>query len=196
MHTGAADQARGLARHNLQTFDLSSVDAVITNAAGCGSGMHEYPLLFAGQPEEESARRFAEKVQDISVFLADLGILPPSTAPKALTVAYHDACHLAHAQGVTAAPRQLLAAIPGLKIVPIPEGEICCGSAGTYNIEQPDIADKLGQRKADAILRTGAEMVVTGNIGCMTQIGAHLDRKGKTLPLKHTVEVLDWAYGG
>ena len=195
MHTGAADQARGLARHNLQTFDLSSVDAVITNAAGCGSGMHEYPLLFAGRPEEEHARRFAEKVQDISVFLADLGILPPSSAPKALTVAYHDACHLAHAQGVTAAPRQLLAAIPGLKIVPIPEGEICCGSAGTYNIEQPDIADKLGQRKAEAILRTGAEMVVTGNIGCMTQIGAHLDRKGKTLPLKHTVEVLDWAYG-
>jgi glycolate oxidase iron-sulfur subunit len=196
MHTGAADQARGLAGHNLQTFDLSSVDAVITNAAGCGSGMHEYPLLFAGQPEEESARRFAEKVQDISVFLANLGILPPSSAPKALTVAYHDACHLAHAQGVTAAPRQLLAAIPGLKIVPIPEGEICCGSAGTYNIEQPDIADQLGQRKADAILRTGAEMVITGNIGCMTQIGAHLDRKGKTLPLKHTVEVLDWAYGG
>jgi glycolate oxidase iron-sulfur subunit len=196
MHTGAADQARALARHNLQTFDLSSVDAVITNAAGCGSGMHEYPLLFAGRPEEERARRFAEKVQDISVFLADLGVLPPSKAPKALTVAYHDACHLAHAQGVTAAPRQLLAAIPGLKIVPIPEGEICCGSAGTYNIEQPDIADKLGQRKADAILRTGAEMVVTGNIGCMTQIGAHLDRKGNPLPLKHTVEVLDWAYGG
>ena len=108
-----------------------------------------------------------------------------------MTVAYHDACHLAHAQGVTDAPRRLLAAVPNLSLVPIPEGEICCGSAGSYNIEQPEIAAQLGQRKAEAILGTGAQAVVTGNIGCMTQIDSHLQRLGKPLPIFHTVELLN-----
>lgn len=194
MHTGAAEQARGLARHNLRVFDLDEIDALVTNAAGCGSGMHEYPLLFAGQPEEEQARAFAGKVQDISVFLDRLGIAPPPPLPAALTVAYHDACHLAHAQGVRDAPRRLLAAIPNVTLVPIPEGEICCGSAGTYNIEQPQIAAQLGQRKAEAVRSTGAQAVVTGNIGCMTQIDTHLQGLGAGLPFYHTVELLALAY--
>ncbi|MYH61743.1 MAG: 4Fe-4S dicluster domain-containing protein [Caldilineaceae bacterium SB0675_bin_29] len=191
MHTGAADQARGLARRNFDAFDLDEVDAVVTNAAGCGSGMHEYPLLFAGEAEEQAAREFADKVQDVTVFLDALGIEPPPALPAPMRVAYHDACHLAHAQGVTDAPRRLLAAVPNLSLVPIPEGEICCGSAGSYNIEQPEIAAQLGQRKAEAILRTGAQAVVTGNIGCMTQIDSHLQRLGKPLPIFHTVELLN-----
>ena len=190
MHTGAADQARGLAKRNFDAFDLNDVDAVVTNAAGCGSGMHEYPLLFAGEAEEQAARDFADRVQDVTVFLDDLGIDPTAPLPAPMTVAYHDACHLAHAQGITDAPRRLLAAIPNLTLVPIPEGEICCGSAGSYNIEQPEIAAELGKRKAKAILGTGAQAVVTGNIGCMTQIDNHLRRLGKHLPIYHTVELL------
>ncbi len=190
MHTGAADQARGLARRNFDAFNLDEVDAVVTNAAGCGSGMHEYPLLFAGEAEEQAAQAFADKVQDVTVFLDALGIEPPPSLPEPMTVAYHDACHLAHAQGVTDAPRRLLAAVPNLTLVPIPEGEICCGSAGSYNIEQPEIAAQLGQRKAEAILGTGAQAVVTGNIGCMTQIDNHLRQIGKPMPIFHTVELL------
>ena len=191
MHGGAADQARALARHNFNAFNLGEVDAVVTNAAGCGSGMHEYPLLFAGEAEEQAARDFAEKVQDVTVFLDALGIEPPPALPAPMTVAYHDACHLAHAQGVTDAPRRLLGAVPNLTLVPVPEGEICCGSAGSYNIEQPEIAAQLGQRKAEAILGAGAQAVVTGNIGCMTQIDSHLRRLGKPLPIYHTVELLN-----
>ncbi len=190
MHTGAAEQARGLARRNFRVFDLDEVDALVTNAAGCGSGMHEYPLLFAGEAEEQEARDFAAKVQDVTVFLDALGIDSPAPLPAPMTVAYHDACHLAHAQGVTDAPRRLLSAVPNLTLVPIPEGEICCGSAGSYNIEQPEIAAQLGQRKAEAILSTGAQAVVTGNIGCMTQIDSHLRRLGKPLQIYHTIELL------
>jgi glycolate oxidase iron-sulfur subunit len=113
---------------------------------------------------------------------------------KPLKVAYHDACHLAHAQGVTAQPRQLLRAIANLTLMEIPEGEICCGSAGTYNIEQPEIAARLGQRKAANILKTGADAVAAGNIGCMVQIKTHLQRNGKPLPIYHTMQLLDMAY--
>ena len=195
MHSGAANQARGLARRNFKAFDLDAVDAVVTNAAGCGSGMHEYPLLFAGEPDEEIAQRFAEKVQDISVFLDTLGLDAAPALSDPMIIAYHDACHLAHAQGIRDAPRRLLSAISNVTIVPIAEGEICCGSAGTYNIEQPQIAAQLGQRKAQAIRNTQAQAVVSGNIGCMTQIDSHLRRLGTTLPIYHIVEVLAMAYG-
>ena len=195
MHSGAANQARNLARRNFKAFDLDAVDAVVTNAAGCGSGMHEYPLLFAGEPDEEIAQRFAEKVQDISVFLDTLGLDAAPALSDPMIIAYHDACHLAHAQGIRDAPRRLLSAISNVTIVPIAEGEICCGSAGTYNIEQPQIAAQLGQRKAQAIRNTQAQAVVSGNIGCMTQIDSHLRRLGTTLPIYHIVEVLAMAYG-
>ena len=195
MHSGAANQARGLARRNFKAFDLDAVDAVVTNAAGCGSGMHEYPLLFAGEPDEEIAQRFAEKVQDISVFLDTLGLDAAPALSDPMIIAYHDACHLAHAQGIRDAPRRLLSAISNVTVVPIAEGEICCGSAGTYNIEQPQIAAQLGQRKAQAIRNTQAQAVVSGNIGCMTQIDSHLRRLGTALPIYHIVEVLAMAYG-
>jgi glycolate oxidase iron-sulfur subunit len=194
MHNGEGGQARALARHNLGIFQPDDVDAIVTNAAGCGSGMHEYPLLFAGTPDTNRAERMAAKVQDISVFLDKLGMETPPPLAAPIKVAYHDACHLAHAQGVREAPRRLLTAIPGVTLAPIAEGEICCGSAGTYNIEQPDLAQKLGQRKANAVAATGAELLVTGNIGCMTQISNHLARLGTPIPVLHTIQLLDRAY--
>ncbi len=197
LHGGEAEAARGLARRNLQVFP-ADVDAVVTNAAGCGSGIHEYGLLFRGQPEEAAARALAARTKDVSVFLAELGLSnPPPPLPRALRVAYHDACHLAHAQGVTAAPRRLLRAIPNLTLLEVPEGELCCGSAGTYNLEQPAIAATLGRRKAENIRRTNCDAIATGNIGCLVQIGQALGQlEGPAVPLYHTLQVLDMAYGG
>jgi glycolate oxidase iron-sulfur subunit len=195
MHIGEDGQALKLARQNLQAFPPpTEVDAIITNAAGCGSGMHEYGLLFKGQPEEAQAEAFAHKVKDITLFLDELGFQPPASLKKPLKVAYHDACHLLHAQGVRTAPRKLLSSIPNLTLFDLEDGGLCCGSAGTYNIEQPELAHELGQRKVTHILNTGAEAVVSGNIGCLTQIQSHLALKERSLPLYHTVELLAWAY--
>lgn len=193
LHTGDNDHAQKLARSNLRIFP-ADVDAIVTNAAGCGSGMKEYGLLFKGTPDEETANAFTKRVKDVSVLLAELGVQTPPPLAKPIKVAYHDACHLAHAQGVTAAPRQLLRAIPNVTLLEIPQSEICCGSAGTYNLEHPDVAEQLGQRKAENILSTGCEAIVAGNIGCIVQIGAHLKRLGQQLPIYHTIELLDRAY--
>jgi glycolate oxidase iron-sulfur subunit len=194
LHIGESQQARELARTNLGAFP-GDVDAIITNAAGCGSGLHEYGLLFAGEPDCAKAETFGNSVKDITVFLDQLGLVPPRGLPQPLRIAYHDACHLAHAQGVTAPPRKLLQSIGNVTVVEIPEGELCCGSAGTYNLEQPALAHQIGERKARNIAATGAQAVVTGNIGCMTQIRTHLELLGRPLPIWHTVEVLDAAYG-
>ncbi len=167
---------------------------LITNAAGCGSGMKEYELLFKGTRFEHRAEAFAAKVKDVSEFLDSLGLIDPKPLPAALTVAYHDACHLAHAQGITSAPRRLLSAIPNLTLTEIPEGDICCGSAGTYNIEHPAIANELGERKATNILKTPAQAVATGNIGCLIQIRNKLRAAGKPLPVEHTMELLARGY--
>jgi glycolate oxidase iron-sulfur subunit len=195
MHMGDAGQAKTLARRNLQAFP-ADVDAILTNAAGCGSGIHEYGLLFAGEAHEPRARAFAKNVKDVSVFLYELGLVSPSPLAGPAILAYHDACHLSHAQGVTHQPRQLLRSIPNVKLVEIPEGDLCCGSAGAYNLEQPALARQIGERKAHNILATGAQAVATGNIGCMTQIQTQLARLGSPLPVWHTMEVLDRAYGG
>jgi glycolate oxidase iron-sulfur subunit len=194
MHTGEADMARALAHRNLRAFPLDGLDAILTNTAGCGSAMKEYGLLFKGQAEADQARAFARRVRDVSEFLADLGLNPPPPLPQPVHLAYHDACHLAHAQGAALPPRQLLRQIPNLVVVDIPESELCCGSAGVYNLEQPAIAAALGQRKARNIVRTGAAAVAMGNIGCMVQVRAHLERLGQPLPVLHTLEVLDRAY--
>ena len=192
-HTGAMKQAAANARHNLRVFP-TDVDAIVTNAAGCGSGMREYGLWLRGEADEAAALAMAGRVQDISAFLVQLGLVDSPPLPKPTRVAYHEACHLLHSQQVSAQPKQLLMSIPNLKLVPIPEGQICCGSAGTYNIEQPQIAHQLGQEKAQAILATEAEVVAAGNIGCMTQIETHLKLLGRPLPVCHTVELLDQAY--
>jgi glycolate oxidase iron-sulfur subunit len=193
LHTGEDDRAQQLARRNLQAFPRD-VDAIITNAAGCGSGMHEYDLLFKGKREEGEAIEFAKRVKDVSAFLAELGPLAPSPLPQPLKLAYHDACHLAHAQSITAAPRQLLRSIPNVTLLEIPSSEICCGSAGTYNLEQPEVAEQLGRRKAENILSTGCEAIAAGNIGCLVQISAHLKQLNHPLPIYHTLEILDRAY--
>ena len=194
LHAGMDSQAERLARKSLTAFP-ADVDAVLTNAAGCGSGMKEYPLLLKGKPEEQAARDFTARLQDVSVFLHDLGLVPPPALEKSLHLAYHDACHLAHAQGVRSAPRHLLEAIPGVTLVTPPDWEICCGSAGLYNIEQPEIATELGRQKVASILSTGADAVATGNVGCMMQIRTHLrDRPEQALRVYHTLEVLDLAY--
>lgn len=209
LHAGEVRLARDLARVNLRAFPRD-VDAVITNAAGCGSGMKEYGVLFAGQPpvvlaprtagglggqpEETEAQAFAQRVKDVSEFLDALGLIAPPSLDEPLTVAYHDACHLAHGQGVAAAPRRLLTSIRNLTLVEVPEGEMCCGSAGTYNLEQPQLAETFGQRKARNLLSTGAQAVVAGNIGCLVQIRTHLQKLGQTLPMYHTLELLDLAY--
>ena len=190
MHTGDATSARALAAINLNIFSMD-VDAIVTNAAGCGSGMKEYGLLFKGTPYEAKARAFAAKVRDVSEFLDELGLIEMGPLAQPMKLAYHDACHLAHAQGVVGAPRRLLQRIPNLTLVEIPEGELCCGSAGTYNIEQPEIANELGARKARNIAKVTPDAVATGNIGCMVQIGKHAG-----LPVFHTMEVLAMAAKG
>ena len=195
MHTGAASQARRLARRNLRAFP-DDVDAVVTNAAGCGSGMREYPLLFTGHPEHSRAAALAEKVVDVTTLLDGLGLVEVPPLQRQLRVAYHDACHLAHAQRARSAPRSVLAAIPGVEVVTPAEWELCCGSAGTYNIERPEVAGRLGERKARNLIATGAELIATGNIGCLTQINTHLHRLGHDIPAVHTIQLLDRAYAG
>ena len=193
-HTGEDETARTLARALIKVLP-KDVDAVITNAAGCGSGMKEYGLLFKSTPEEDEARALAAKVRDVSELLAELDIEPPPL-PHPVKLAYHDACHLAHAQNIVDGPRQLLQAISNVTLIEIPEAELCCGSAGTYNVEQPALAGAIGERKANHIIATGADAVAAGNIGCMVQIATHLARQEKPIPVLHTIEVLDRAYRG
>jgi len=192
LHVGEEAQARALGRANLDAFPVD-IDAIVTTAAGCGSGLRDYAQLFEGTTDAERAKAFAARAIDITAFLAmHADRLPPlKPLPAPATVAYHDACHLAHAQGVRAEPRALLRQIPNVTLVEPSDAGICCGSAGTYNVDQPDIARDLGQRKAAALRATGASIIVSGNIGCLTQIRTHLaDRRCEIL---HTIELLDRA---
>ena len=170
------------------------VDAVVTNAAGCGSAMKEYGHAFAGRAQADALRAFSSRVRDVSEFLYALGPIEPGPLPQPLTVAYHDACHLAHAQGIRSAPRALLSSVPNLRLVEIADRDTCCGSAGLYNVEHPDIAGALGTRKAQAVIATGAQVVAAGNIGCLVQIATHLSHAGVRVPVRHTMQLLDSAY--
>ena len=192
-HTGDLPAARAFARRNLAAFP-ADVDAILTNAAGCGSAMHEYHLVLRGTPDEARAEAFRHRVLDVSVFLHRLGLreLPANT--RSLKIAYHDACHLANAQGVRREPRALLRAIPGAEVCELTDAHLCCGSAGTYNLDQPAIAASLGAQKARAVIATGASVVASGNIGCLTQLRAHLARLGSAIQVRHTMQVLRAAY--
>jgi glycolate oxidase iron-sulfur subunit len=192
LHSGEADRAYKRASALMQVFP-TDVDAIVTNAAGCGSAMKEYGHAFHGRAEEGALASFSTKVRDVSEFLHALGPSQSGALPAPLTVAYHDACHLAHAQGIRAAPRALLSAVPNLRVVEIPDGDTCCGSAGLYNVEHPEIAAELGARKAAAVRATGAHAVAAGNIGCLVQIDTHLRRAGAGLPVLHTMQLLDRA---
>jgi len=193
-HTGDLAAAQRFARKNLAAFP-ADVDAVITNAAGCGSAMHEYHLILAGSEEEARAKDFEKRVVDVSVYLHRLGLrAKPIGNGRTLKVAYQDACHLANAQGVKREPRELLRAIPGLELIELPDAHMCCGSAGTYNLDQPEIAASLGRQKAQAIMNTGAEVVASGNIGCLTQLKSHLGKLQSPIRVMHTIQVLAQAY--
>ncbi|HEX2046465.1 MAG TPA: heterodisulfide reductase-related iron-sulfur binding cluster [Acidimicrobiales bacterium] len=194
LHSGAETEALGLARKMIEAFE--GCDYVAVNAAGCGSSMKDYGDLLSDDEEwAERAKRFSEKVRDVSELLAECE--PVTTHhPVPLKVVYHDACHLAHAQKVRSEPRQLLGGIPELELVEPAEWEICCGSAGIYNLLQPDAGRALGQRKAENLLATGAEAIASGNPGCTLQIAAHLRDKGRPLPIYHPIQLLDRSIRG
>jgi glycolate oxidase iron-sulfur subunit len=196
VHAGEEEQAVQLARQTIDAFEKAQVDAVIINAAGCGSNVKEYGHLLRDDPEyAERAKAFAAKCRDVSEFLAELE--PRATRhPLPLRVAYHDACHLQHAQGVRLQPRTVLGRIPQLEVLEIPEAAICCGSAGIYNLVQPEAATELGDRKASHIAALEADIVVSGNPGCLLQLQSALARAGRTLQVRHFIELLDASIRG
>ena len=197
LHTGLEDQAAALAKRMIAAFENAKVDAIVINSAGCGSTMKEYGHLLRDDPEwAERAAAFSARCKDISEVLCELE--PQARRNQLpLRVAYHDACHLQHAQGVREQPRRLLAGIPELAVAEIPESSLCCGSAGVFNLLQPDTASQLGSRKVENLLTTGAEAVVSANPGCLLQLKAALRRRGlKSLPALHMVELLDASIRG
>jgi glycolate oxidase iron-sulfur subunit len=193
-HTGDLAAAQAFARKNLDAFP-ADVDAIVTNAAGCGSTMHEYHLILKGTPDEARADAFRKRVVDVSVFLGRIGLRELPRGGAAIKVAYHDACHLANAQGVRDEPRALLRMVPGLEIRELADAHLCCGSAGSYNMDQPETAASLGAQKAKAVLATGATVVASGNIGCLTQLKVHLEKLGSPVRVRHTLQVVRDAYG-
>ena len=194
LHSGEELEAFGLARELVDVF--ADCDYVVVSAAGCGSSMRDYGHLLADDPEwAEPARAFAAKVRDVSELLAAVEPTIPRRDVR-LRVAYHDACHLAHAQGIRAEPRRMLEAVPGVELVEPPEWEICCGSAGTYNLTQRAAAARLGRRKAANLLATGAEAIAAANPGCALQIATYLEEAGRPLPVYHPVELLRMSLDG
>jgi len=197
LHAGHIDQARDLARHNIAVFEAAGVDRIVVNAAGCGSAMKDYGELFEGDPQWETrARAISQKVRDISQILVELGEPRAVRNPIRSRVVYHDACHLAHGQGVRSEPRALLQAIPGIELFTPPESEICCGSAGIYNLVQPEAARALGARKARHIAALSPDMIATGNPGCTLQIAAAARGLGHDWLIVHPIELVDASIRG
>lgn len=188
LHNGDHAAAIKLARRNIDA--LSNAPQIATTIAGCGAMLREYGHLLRDDPQyKDRAKSFSGKVRDINEVLVELGPAAMSF-PVHSSVTYHDACHLAHAQGVTSAPRKLLAKVPGLNLVPLPESDICCGAAGTYNLTEPEMAGQLADRKLRNIESTGCEVCVAGNVGCSMHIQAQAAQQGKKLKILHPVEVL------
>jgi glycolate oxidase iron-sulfur subunit len=197
LHAGRIDEARAAARRTIAALGGETAERVVANAAGCGSAMKEYGELLAGDPAWAArARAFSERVRDVSEVLAELGEPRAPRHPIAARVAYHDACHLAHAQGVRAEPRALLNGIPGLDVVTAAESEICCGSAGIYNLVQPEPAAALGARKAERLDAVRPDIVATANPGCTLQISAAGRAAGCAWRVVHPVELLDASISG
>ena len=191
VHAGEEASAIVLARKTIDAFESANVDTIITNAAGCGSNVKEYGHLLRDDPQYAArAKVFSSKCKDITEFLA--GLKPRAQRnPLKLRVAYHDACHLQHAQGIRLQPRSLLTNIPGIELVEIPESAVCCGSAGIYNLVQPDAANALGDRKAQLIAPLNVDVIATGNPGCLLQLQSALARSGRKIPVVHTIQLLD-----
>jgi glycolate oxidase iron-sulfur subunit len=194
VHAGEMDFGLELAKRNIAAFERSGADYYIINAAGCGSTLKEYGHLLRDDPQwAQRAARFSSRVRDALEFLDEIG-LAPDLGRVERDVTYQDACHLAHAQRITAAPRRLLAQIPGLRLIEMNESSLCCGSAGIYNVTQPEMARRLGERKAANVAATNAQVVATANPGCALQMTAHLREKNSSIGVKHAIELLDEAY--
>jgi len=197
LHAGRIEQARALARHNIEVFEKSGVDQIAVNAAGCGSAMKDYGELFADDPAWAArAKAIAAKVRDVTELLAELGEQRAVRRPLPARVVYHDACHLAHGQGVRTQPRALLQGIPGIELLTPAESEICCGSAGIYNLVQPDPAAQLGARKVRHIAALSPDMIATANPGCTLQIAAAARGLGHDWPIFHPIELIDASIHG
>jgi len=196
VHSGVEEQALEFARKTIDVFERAGVDTVVINAAGCGSTMKEYGYMLRDDPRyAERARTFAAKCKDVSEVLAELE--PRAVRhPLPLRIAYHDSCHLQHAQGVRMQPRQVLRTIPQLELLEVPDAAICCGSAGIYNLVQPEAAAQLGEMKVRNCLSTHPDLVVSANPGCIMQIASGLERAGKAIPVMHMVELMDAAIRG
>lgn len=196
LHAGRKDEATAFAKATIATFEAAGVDAVVVNAAGCGSAMKEYADVLADDPEwAPRAQALVAKVRDLSEFLAQLEPVAVRR-PLPVAVAYHDACHLSHAQQIRSAPRRLLETVPQLQLRSIPDGETCCGSAGVYNLLQPQTARELGRRKADNVAHADASLLVTSNPGCAMQIAASLQDQKRPMPVAHVAEVVDASIRG
>ena len=196
VHAGEEERAQQLARATIDAFERANLDYVISNAAGCGSNLKEYAHLLRDDPAwAERAKNFSAKCRDICEVLSEC---PPRAQrePIVARAAFHDSCHLQHAQGVRTQPRSLLAQIPELEVLELPESAICCGSAGIYNLVQPDAANELGDRKASLIAPLRPSVVVTGNPGCVLQLRASLERAGHPLPVLHTIQLIDASIRG
>lgn len=196
LHGGDLDTARELARRNIAAFEEDGSVAIIVNAAGCGAMLKEYDELLADDPAyAQRARSFSLRVRDISEYLDSIGI-DRNMERVDLKVTYDDPCHLLHAQGIKAAPRNLLRMIPGLQLVELRDADRCCGSAGIYNITHPEMSERILDEKIAEIIRTGAQVVATGNPGCLLQIQAGLRAKNVPVQVRHPIELLDDAYQG
>jgi glycolate oxidase iron-sulfur subunit len=196
VHAGEEAAAIELAKKTIDAFEQATVEIVVTNAAGCGSNVKEYGHLLRDDPQYAGrAKKFSAKCKDISEVLTDL---EPRAArnPLKLCVAFHDSCHLQHAQGVRSQPRAMLSSIPGIELAEIPEAPICCGSAGIYNLVQPDAANALGDRKVQLIAALKADVVATGNPGCVLQLQSSLARQNQKTPVVHTIQLLDASIRG
>jgi glycolate oxidase iron-sulfur subunit len=191
-HAGASEPARDLADRNRTAFPVDRFDAIVNNVAGCGSMLKDYGHHWQ-DAEQENRATWSGKVRDVNEFLAELGLVPPEGAIRALAT-YHDACHLLHAQKIAEAPRKLLAQIPGLELRDLPETELCCGAAGTYNLTEPEMSERLSRRKLANIRTTGARLCITSNAGCALQISREAREQGLQLHVAHPMELLDWSY--
>ncbi len=198
-HQGQTQQAQSLARQMIDSFADTEVDAVIINAAGCGHTLKEYGHILEDDAEyKEKAQEFAKKVKDVQEFLATVGLtskLSPIT-DETLTLVYQDACHLLHGQKISVQPRQLLKQIPQVKLVEPVDAALCCGSAGVYNMLQPEVAEELGNQKVQNLLNTGADLIASANPGCTLQINKHLELQGKKINVIHPIELLDFSIRG
>ena len=198
-HQGQEEQTKTFARQMIDAFADSNVDAILVNASGCGHTLKEYAHILQDDPDyHEKAQEFVSKVKDVQEFLAAVG-LTAKLSPlqdKPLVMVYQDACHMLHGQKISIQPRQLLKQIPGVQLREPIDAALCCGSAGVYNILHPDVAEELGRQKVENLTNTGAQLIASANIGCFVQISKHLQLQGKTVPVLHPMQLLDYAIRG